>query len=401
MAANLISPEAVAEILNTFESTVGHVLIDVRGTRGPPSIPGFFHVPLDKLSKRHFRSILPGNTARVIITCGSGGKASRAFNKAVNELSIPADRIHLLEGGFNAWQTSGKPTVDAPQPFVHLFYEQGSGTCCFVVIDEMTSKCVVIDPVLNYEISSGKVSYEFADSLLEFLQENQLDVTHILESHVHADHITAAAYMKLKLPGNPPICIGEGIVRVQENVRKMLSLSEAETSPKFFDMLLKDNQTFPIGSLECKVISTGGHTPDSVSYCIGDSIFCGDSVFYPDVGSARCDFPEGSAATLYQSVQKLYRFPDGFKLFSGHDYPPDTRPEAMFTTIGQSKTANKQLNASTKLDEFISWRNGRDAGLNVPKLLYPSLIFNVKAGRPPLDGFVKVPLKFIAAFPKI
>ena len=216
-----------------------------------------------------------------------------------------------------------------------------------------------------------------------------------METHIHADHLTAAAYLKSKLPGSL-IGIGQGIKLVHETIRKMLALGEDEIHTGYFDKLWTHHETFSVGSIPSTVIPTPGHTPDSISYLIGDSIFCGDSVFYPDVGSARCDFPSGNPEDLYNGIMNMYRtYPDGFKVFSGHDYPPQTRGTAFFSTLGQQKHGNKQLNKETEFGAFKTWRANRDASLGTPRLLYPSLYFNARAGVPPTNGFVKTPIKWL------
>ncbi|KAI8908427.1 hypothetical protein EDD86DRAFT_232516 [Gorgonomyces haynaldii] len=299
-----------------------------------------------------------------------------------------------MEGGVLEWTKRGYPVItNTPVPFVHLFYEPTTSTCCYIVVDEETKTCAIIDPVLDYNLSSGEVTTVFADKLLDFVQTNDLVVSHILETHIHADHVTAAAYLKHMLKNHPPVCIGRGVLKVQENMIKILDLPKEDIHPGHFDILWQDKQTFSVGSIPAQVIPTPGHTPDSVTYVIGDSLFCGDSVFYPDVGSARCDFPDGSAELLFKGVKSLYEYPDTFKLFSGHDYPPN-RSTAFFAILGQEKKQNKQLNQTTVEQEFVQWRKHRDATLGAPRLLYPSLCFNLKGGRMPRDGFVKTPVKW-------
>lgn len=294
------------------------------------------------------------------------------------------------------------------EPIVHSSYEPITGTWQYVIADQVTRAAAIIDPVLDYDIESGSVDIRSADKLLKLVADKRYRVNYILETHAHADHLSACRYLQSVLMHRqsdaPDVCIGHRIAQVQQTFGAMYSISQTELD-NAFDRLLQDEEDLVLGSLVIRVIHLPGHTPDHVGYIVGSNVFTGDSIFNPDVGSARCDFPEGSAIALYQSTNRLLGFPEHYRLYTGHDYPPPDRQadiasdESMavpFTTVEKQRLENKHFKAGTSEEEFVNWRNERDSSLEAPKLLVPSIRVNVRGGRLPRsseDGFpiVKVP----------
>ncbi|KAI9002976.1 beta-lactamase-like protein [Hyaloraphidium curvatum] len=291
-----------------------------------------------------------------------------------------------------------------PVTEVKAIFEPVTATCQYVVTDPATKASVIIDPVLDYDPVSGKVTTKSADEVLAYVAEKGLKVERIIETHMHADHLTSAQYLKTMLgrqgthgldgKSAPVTCIGERITVVQETFAKIFRIPESEMARdgSQFDVLWKDGEMFKLGNLDCKVFFTPGHTPACSTVQIGpDAAFCGDTIFLPDVGSARCDFPKGSAETLYKSIKEgLFGLPDSVRIYVGHDYPPvdadskkPARDPAFCSTVGAQKTENKQINAETPLDAFVEWRHGRDKTLGKPRLLYQSLQVNMRGGRFP------------------
>jgi glyoxylase-like metal-dependent hydrolase (beta-lactamase superfamily II) len=286
--------------------------------------------------------------------------------------------------------------VTTRNPNVDCIFHQPTNTCTYVVADTKTGTCVVIDPVLDFFYNSGTTKTDTANKVLELINQKGYHASWILETHVHADHLTAAPYLKEKLGAK--IAIGENITKVQQYFAKLLNLSHVSLDGSQWDHLWKDGETFEVGTLQAKVLYTPGHTPSCVSYLIGDALFCGDTLFMPDFGTARCDFPGGSAHELYNSIMnKIYKLPDDTRIFVGHDYPPSTRSFQWESTVGQQKKENKHLKASTSQAEFVAMREGRDKALPLPNLIWPSLQVNINAGRlppPEINGisYLKVPL---------
>jgi glyoxylase-like metal-dependent hydrolase (beta-lactamase superfamily II) len=289
--------------------------------------------------------------------------------------------------------------IPSPQPVVHPVFEPVTGTFQYVVADPSSKDAVIIDPVLDFDLGSSKISTTSADQVLQTVHENGYTVTHVLETHAHADHLTASRYVQQTLAQsgqNPPlIAIGQRIKEVQKTFAAMYGIPSAELDSAF-DKLLQDDEEFAIGTLEATAIHLPGHTPDSVGYVIGNNVFVGDSLFNPDVGSARCDFPGGSATTLYSSIQRLLSLPEHYRLYTGHDYPPAGRGPEPFYPISEQKATNKH--AVLGESEFIEWRSQRDSGLSDPRLLHQALQVNTRGGRIPVqnDGgtsFFKVPVK--------
>ena len=271
---------------------------------------------------------------------------------------------------------------------VEIFYDAvATKTATFVVIDEDTKKCAIIDSVLDYNQNAGKTSTESADKIISFIKQNALILEWILETHIHADHLTASHYIQSQIGGK--IAIGE-------NIKKVLGYwvpifdEDIPLDGSQFNHLFKDGEEFKIGNLSAKVIFTPGHTPACASYYIEDSIFSGDTLFSYGIGTARTDFPGGSSVELYNSIQKLYKLPDETKLYVGHDYPQDPSKPVILTTIGEQKKQNILLNANTTLEEFVQKREARQKTLPVPTLIFPALFVNLMAGK--LPKFIKIPV---------
>lgn len=282
------------------------------------------------------------------------------------------------------------------QPQIKAFLDQDSETFSYVVYDRAGGHAAVIDPVLDYDPASGRTSTTSAEAIVDFVRELDLTVDWVLETHAHADHLSAAPFIREQLGGR--IAIGEHIREVQAIFRKVFNL-EKEFLPDGadFDHLFRDGETFRIGDLEGRVLHTPGHTPADLSYVIGDAVFVGDTLFMPDVGTARCDFPGGSAATLYRSIQKLLALPDDLRLFVCHDYPGDSRGHACETTVAAQRADNIHVGGGVTEEDFVQMRDARDATLGMPRLILPSIQVNIRAGRmPPAepDGrrYLKIPL---------
>jgi glyoxylase-like metal-dependent hydrolase (beta-lactamase superfamily II) len=285
------------------------------------------------------------------------------------------------------------------QPKVEPFFHKQSCTWSYVVSDPATKTAVVVDPALDYDWRSGRTGTESAEHLRDYCVQHGLRVEWILETHAHADHISAAPYLKSELGGK--IGIGEGIRAVQATFKRIFNLGdEFHPDGSQFDRLFVDGEHFEVGTIRAKVIATPGHTSDSVSYLVGDSLFIGDTIFMPDSGSARCDFPGGDAALLYRSVQKLYALPPETRVFVCHDYSPGGREPRHETTVAEQKASNTHIRDGVSEAEFVAMRSARDATLDVPNLIIPSVQVNIRGGRPPppeSNGIVylKVPVDTI------
>jgi glyoxylase-like metal-dependent hydrolase (beta-lactamase superfamily II) len=265
-------------------------------------------------------------------------------------------------------------------PQVEPFFHEQSSTWTYVVHDGVAA--AVVDPAVDFDVASGRADATPAARVAAFIESRGLRIDWILETHAHADHLSAAAWLKGRLGGR--VAIGEGIRSVQATFKDLLALEpEFATDGRQFDRLLGDGETLPIGRLEARVLATPGHTSDSVTYLVGDAAFVGDTVFMPDGGTARCDFPGGDAAVLYASIQRLYALPPGTRVFVCHDYAPGGRELRCETTVEAQRQGNIHVREGVTEADFVALRRGRDATLAVPKLLYPSVQVNVRAGQPP------------------
>lgn len=281
-------------------------------------------------------------------------------------------------------------------PLVEHFFHPASFTFSYVAFDDETQDAVIIDPVLDYDASSGEISYQSANKLLAFIEKNKLNVEWILETHAHADHITAAQYLSDKLQAK--VAIGKGIVKAQKHFSKVFNLGDDfANNDGQFDHFFTDNECFMLGNINCTAIATPGHTDDSMTYLIGDAAFIGDTLFNPQIGTARCDFPGGDAKKLYQSIQRILSLPDNTRLFLCHDYPEADQLPVYQVSIKNQRQENIHLKKCTTEQDFIAFRQLRDKGLSVPKLIHPSIQINIAAGKLPSAEsnqiqYVKIPL---------
>ena len=276
------------------------------------------------------------------------------------------------------------------------FFDEETSTISYVVYDMTSKKCAVIDSVLDFDFSSGTIDYHNAEKIISYIEKMKLDLEWLIETHVHADHLSASPYIQKKLGGK--IGISEKISDIQNIFGKTFNAgTEFQRDGSQFDRLFKDNDEYKIGSIKCKVINTPGHTPACTAHVIGNSIFVGDTLFMPDLGSARADFPGGDARELYRSIQKILSYPEDTLIFVCHDYPPTSRKVEWVTTVGEQKKKNIHVKTSIGEDEFVKVREARDKTLNMPKLIIPSIQVNMRAGNlPPAedsgDVFIKVPI---------
>jgi glyoxylase-like metal-dependent hydrolase (beta-lactamase superfamily II) len=268
------------------------------------------------------------------------------------------------------------------KPEVHPFRHESSGTWSYVVADPATRRSAIVDPVLDFDPKSGHGSTASAEAIAAFVRERGLTNDWILETHAHADHLSAAPWLQAAVGGR--IAIGQGIREVQRAFREILNLEPAfPVDGRQFDTLLGDGEEFAIGSLAARVIATPGHTSDSLSYVVGDAVFVGDSIFMPDSGTARCDFPGGDANLLYASIRRLFELPAATRVFVCHDYKPGGREARCETTIADERAANIHVKDGTSEADFTAMRRKRDATLDMPALIYPAVQFNIRGGRPP------------------
>lgn len=267
---------------------------------------------------------------------------------------------------------------------VQEFFDNATSTLTYAVYDDATRDTLVIDPVLDYDPATSTTSEVSVRLVLDYIRHHNLKLHFILETHAHADHLSGSQVLKRTYP-KATLAIGSRITEVQDIFKNVFGLSEDfKTDGSQFDRLLADGEIFEAGRIKVKVISTPGHTPACVSYLIDDNVFVGDALFMPDYGTGRCDFPAGSAKSLYHSIHdRLYELPDQTKVFTGHDYSPNGRPLRFMATIGEEKSNNIQLNTHTLEEEFVHFRIERDKTLNTPRLLLPSVQVNIDAGRLP------------------
>ncbi|MEX3966249.1 MBL fold metallo-hydrolase [Paraburkholderia sp. EG286B] len=283
-----------------------------------------------------------------------------------------------------------------PEPTVEPFFDPVTATVTYVVHAGRGSACAIVDPVLDYDPKSGRTATESAERVIAFVRDYGLRVEWLLETHAHADHLSAAPYLKAQLGGR--IAIGEHIRAVQGVFRAVFNLGET-LSPdgSQFDVLFRDGETFQVGALEARALHVPGHTPADLAYQIGNAVFVGDTLFMPDVGSARCDFPGGDAHTLYRSARKLLDLPGDTRLFMCHDYPPASRGPCFETTVSAQRSGNIHLNETVSEAAFVQMRTARDRTLAMPNLILPSVQVNIRAGRmpePEANGvrYLKIPI---------
>lgn len=281
-------------------------------------------------------------------------------------------------------------------PSVTAFFDEATFTVTYVVADPDSAHAAIVDPVLDYDPASGRTSTASADKVAAFVRDNDLSIDWVLETHVHADHLSAAPYLREKLGGK--IAIGKNVAAVQETFQGVFNIEDLATDGSQFDHLFEDGDEFSIGDMAGSIIGTPGHTPACITYVIGDAAFVGDTLFMPDFGTARTDFPGGDAGMLYDSIQRILALPGDTRLFMCHDYKAPGRDEfAWETSVAEQREANVHINRNVSRDEFVAMREGRDAELGMPKLILPSIQVNVRAGQlPEAEGngvrYLKIPL---------
>ncbi|WP_109464730.1 MBL fold metallo-hydrolase [Albibacillus kandeliae] len=283
------------------------------------------------------------------------------------------------------------------KPEVTAFFDEVTNTASYVVRDPQGTACAIIDSVLDFDQASGRTSTASADEIIAYVKKTGLKVEWVLETHVHADHMSAAPYLQQELGGK--IGIGANITVVQDTFGKIFNEgTEFQRDGSQFDALFTEGDSFHIGQLRGDVLHTPGHTPACMTYVIGDAAFVGDTLFMPDFGTARCDFPGGSSATMYASIQKILALPDETRIFVGHDYKAPGRDQyAWETTVGEQKALNVHIGKGRPIEDFVAMRDARDATLGMPRLILPSLQVNMRAGQmPPADEkgnvFLKLPV---------
>lgn len=295
--------------------------------------------------------------------------------------------IRIKAAGKRLYSTATVPKPAQPfrthtaanSPTTQTFYDKDTSSWTYLLHCPHTLKAAIIDPVLNYDSSSGRITTATADSLLAFIESSKVDVKHILETHAHADHLTSAKYLSHHLYA--PVSIGKRITQVQRTFAPRYNMLP-ELLEGSFDRLLDDDDTIDLGSYSGQVMHLPGHTPDHVGYVFGKHVFTGDSIFLDPVYTARADFPGGVASSLQSSIEKLMSLPRDYKLFVGHDYPGANREESCWTTVGDQL----QLNDHLKQEDFAQFRQEKDKTLNTPRLLHPAIQFNIRGGRlPPAD----------------
>jgi glyoxylase-like metal-dependent hydrolase (beta-lactamase superfamily II) len=281
------------------------------------------------------------------------------------------------------------------KPEVTSFFDEATNTISYVVRDPGSKTCAIIDSVMDIDYAAGRITHEGADRMIAFIRDNDLRLEWIIETHVHADHLSAAPYLQQELGGM--VGVGEKIMVVQEEFGKIFNEgTEFQRDGSQFDALFIDGDTYMVGGMTCFAMYTPGHTPACMVHVMGDAAFVGDTLFMPDGGSARCDFPGGSAEELYDSIQKVLSLPDEMRLFMCHDYGPNGRAIAWETTVKEQKANNIHVGAGKTKEDFVKFRTERDAQLSMPKLIIPALQVNMRAGEVPKDHdgvpMLKVPV---------
>lgn len=282
------------------------------------------------------------------------------------------------------------------KPEVAPFFDKDTNTFSYVVKDPSSNSCAIVDSVLDFDYPSGSISYTGADRIIDYVKEHNLKVEWLIETHVHADHLSAAPYIQEKLGGK--LGIGEHIVTVQETFGKVFNAgTEFERDGSQFDHLFKDGETYKVGELECKAIHTPGHTPACMTHVMGDAAFVGDTLFMPDAGTARADFPGGDAGVLFDSIQIILSLPAETRIFMCHDYCPNGRQLQYLTTVEEQRKNNIHVKEGTSKAAFVEMRQARDRTLGMPRLILPSLQVNMRAGHfpePESNGtvYLKVPI---------
>ncbi|CAM0137874.1 hypothetical protein VKS41_001093 [Umbelopsis sp. WA50703] len=396
-------------LMDPFCSSV--ILIEVRNRseiEQTGKIKGSVNIPLPTLVEEPQRllSDIPKDK-KIVFQCASGRRSYIAANKAIE---AGFTNVFNLDGGLSEWQKHYplQPFQNNHSPTVHTILDEATDTAQYIITDEETRETVIIDPVLDYDAFAGTVKADTAKELIAYIKANELNVTRIIDTHVHADHLTAAKYLHAHLPKKPPVSIGSNVRKVQSVFRKKYNMAASQLSiagEQYYDFV-QDNMEWKLGkNIHCKAISTPGHTPACMSWLIGDALFVGDTLFMPDIGTARCDFPGGSAEDMYKSIHQLYDLlPDDTRTFVGHDYPQG-RKHKFVTFLEAHKRHNRMIRKDTSLQEYVKLRKERDDQLRAPRYLHPSLQTNLRGGDLPTveygDGteeagqFFKVPVRFV------
>jgi glyoxylase-like metal-dependent hydrolase (beta-lactamase superfamily II) len=304
---------------------------------------------------------------------------------------IARDPTHFRKGD----TMTQYPVNMTVKPNVSAHFDEATNTISYIVKDPTSDACAIVDSVMDIDYAAGRITYDHADALIAEIEERGLKLEWIIETHVHADHLSAAPYIQQKLGGK--IGVGSKIMVVQDTFGKIFNEgTEFQRDGSQFDKLFEDGDTYTIGNMEAFAIYTPGHTPACMVHVMGNAAFVGDTLFMPDGGSARADFPGGDAATLYDSIQKVLALPDEMRLFMCHDYGPNGRDIQWETTVGEEKAHNIHVGGGKTKDDFVKFRTERDATLDMPKLIIPSLQVNMRAGEVPRDKdgrpMLKVPV---------
>ena len=286
-------------------------------------------------------------------------------------------------------------------PDIDAFFDAATSTYSYVVSDPVSKRCAIIDPVLDYDPAAGRTSHAGAERLVEHVREQGLQVDWVLETHVHADHLSAATFLKSELGGR--LGIGAHITEVQATFARLFNTgSDFVADGRQFDRLFEDNEGFSVGTLEARALHTPGHTPACMTYLIGDAAFVGDTLFMPDYGTARCDFPGGDARSLYRSIERLFALPGDTRLFMCHDYKAPGREHYQYqTTVAEQRAHNVHVREGIDEDSFVAMRRARDAELGTPRLMLPAVQVNMRAGElPPAEAngvrYLKIPLNLLS-----
>lgn len=312
------------------------------------------------------------------------------------------DQMSSSDMGLSSAMAVVRAALETParRPLVKAFFDEATFTVSYVVRDPGSRACAIIDSVLDYDPASGRTAERSADAVIDYVKAEGLEVVWQLETHAHADHLSAAPYLQSELGGR--LAIGEKIVRVQATFGKLFNAgSDFPRDGRQFDHLFQDGERFAIGGLEAIALHVPGHTPACMAYAIGDAVFVGDTLFMPDYGTARCDFPGGDAATLYRSVRRLLALPDETRVFLCHDYKAPGRDHYVWeTTIGAERRENVHVREGVSEAEFVALREARDRGLDMPRLILPAVQVNMRGGRlpePEDNGvrYLKIPLNAV------
>lgn len=391
-----------------FDKTV--IVVDVRNLEeieNNGKIEGSINISLNHIlsdqSDRIFSSF--NKDSKIVFYCATGRRSLLASQKAIEKGFLD---VWNLEGGIKSWiQIYNLPTqnfINNPSPSVHVFFDSDTQTAQYVVVDNDSKETIIIDPVLDYYPFKDLVSTENANEILKFINDNNLKVEKIIETHIHADHLSASKYLQENINPKPKICINEHVTQVQHIFRQKYNMSL--NVGDCFDFLIPDGYEWKLGNIPCKSIYTPGHTPVCTSYLIGDSIFVGDTLFMPDIGTARCDFPGGDAKNMYNSIHKLYKkLPEDTRVYIGHDYPSSNRNAHFVTSLGSHKRHNKMIKQDISMETFVELRQIRDLQLKAPRYLHQSIQTNIRGGELPMreksieelnssEAFFKLPINF-------